>query len=53
MSFFLPVILSVTWNKNRVLDPEKTVKEIVQEGVQPILDLLAEYEAGKFKIWRS
>lgn len=27
------------------LDPEKTVKEIVQEGVQPILDLLAEYEA--------
>ena len=26
------------------LDPEKTVKEIVQEGVQPILDLLAEYE---------
>ena len=26
------------------LDPEKTVKEIVREGVQPILDLLAEYE---------
>ena len=26
------------------LDPEKTVKEIVQEGVQPILDLPAEYE---------
>ena len=26
------------------LDPEKTVKEVVQEGVQPILDLLAEYE---------
>ena len=26
------------------LDPEKTVKEIVQEGVQPILVLLAEYE---------
>ena len=25
------------------LDPEKTVKEVVQEGVQPILDLLAEY----------
>ena len=24
------------------LDPEKTVKEVVQEGVQPILDLLAE-----------
>ena len=26
------------------LDPEKTVKEVVQEGVQPILDLLAEDE---------
>lgn len=26
------------------LDPEKTVKEVVKEGVQPILDLLAEYE---------
>ncbi|MCI5626824.1 MAG: energy-dependent translational throttle protein EttA [Porphyromonadaceae bacterium] len=26
------------------LDPEKTVKEIVQEGVQPTLDLLAEYD---------
>jgi ATP-binding cassette ChvD family protein len=26
------------------LDPEKTVKEIVQEGVQKIMDLLAEYE---------
>lgn len=26
------------------LDPTKTVKEIVQEGVQPILDLLNEYE---------
>ena len=26
------------------LDPEKTVKEVVQEGVQPILDLLAEYD---------
>lgn len=26
------------------LDPEKTVKEVVQEGGQPILDLLAEYE---------
>lgn len=26
------------------LDPEKTVKEVIQEGVQPILDLLAEYE---------
>lgn len=26
------------------LDPEKTVKAVVQEGVQPILDLLAEYE---------
>ncbi len=27
------------------LDPEKTVKEIVQEGVQPVLDLLAEYDS--------
>ncbi len=27
------------------LDPTKTVKEIVQEGVQPIIDLLSEYEA--------
>lgn len=26
------------------LDPKKTVKEVVQEGVQPVLDLLAEYE---------
>jgi len=26
------------------LDPEKTVKEIVQEGVQEIVDMLAEYE---------
>ncbi|MBD8389262.1 energy-dependent translational throttle protein EttA [Dysgonomonas sp. BGC7] len=26
------------------LDPTKTVKEIVQEGVQPIIDLLNEYE---------
>lgn len=26
------------------LDPAKTVKEIVQEGVQPILDILKEYE---------
>ena len=26
------------------LDPEKTVKEIVQEGVQPTLDLLVEYD---------
>ena len=27
------------------LDPEKTVKQIVQEGVQPIMDLLAEFDA--------
>ena len=27
------------------LDPEKTVKEVVQEGMQPVLDLLAEYDA--------
>lgn len=27
------------------LDPSKTVKEIVQEGVQPIIDLLSEYES--------
>lgn len=26
------------------LDPSKTVKEVVQEGVQPILDILKEYE---------
>ncbi len=26
------------------LDPDKTVKEIVKEGVQPIMDLLKEYE---------
>ncbi|MBD5356483.1 MAG: energy-dependent translational throttle protein EttA [Bacteroides sp.] len=26
------------------LDPEKTVKEVVQEGMQPVLDLLAEYD---------
>ena len=27
------------------LDPEKTVRECVQEGVQPIMDMLAEYDA--------
>ena len=27
------------------LDPEKTVKEVVMEGVQPVVDALAEYEA--------
>ncbi len=27
------------------LDPEKTVRECVQEGVQPIVDMLAEYDA--------
>lgn len=26
------------------LNPEKTVKEVVQEGVQPVLDLLKEYD---------
>ncbi len=26
------------------LDPQKTVKEVVMEGVQPVLDALAEYE---------
>ena len=26
------------------LDPDKTVKEIVQEGVKPVMDLLKEYE---------
>lgn len=26
------------------LDPEKTVREVVQEGVQPVLDLLREYD---------
>lgn len=26
------------------LDPDKTVKEVVQEGVQPIMDLLKEYD---------
>ena len=31
------------------LDPEKTVKKVVQEGVQPVLDLLAEYEAVNMK----
>ena len=30
-------------------DPEKTVKEVVQEGVQPVLDLLAEYEEVNMK----
>lgn len=27
------------------LDPKKTVRECVQEGVQPIMDMLAEYDA--------
>ena len=27
------------------LDPEKTVRECVQEGVRPIMDMLAEYDA--------
>lgn len=26
------------------LDPDKTVKEVVQEGMQPVLDLLAEFD---------
>ena len=26
------------------LDPEKTVREVVEEGVKPVMDLLAEYE---------
>ena len=26
------------------LDPDKTVKEVVQEGVKPVMDLLAQYE---------
>lgn len=26
------------------LDPDKTVREVVQEGVQPILDLIAEFD---------
>ena len=26
------------------LDPDKTVKEVVQEGVKPVMDLLAEYD---------
>lgn len=26
------------------LDPEKTVREVVQEGVQPVMDLLKEYD---------
>lgn len=26
------------------LDPDKTVKEVVQEGVQPVMDLLKEYD---------
>ena len=26
------------------LDPDKTVKEVVQEGMQPTLDLLAEFD---------
>ncbi len=32
------------------LDPEKTVKEVVEEAVQPVVDLLAQYDAvnGKF-----
>ena len=31
--------------QNPQLDPEKTVRECVQEGVQPIMDMLAEYDA--------
>ncbi len=31
------------------LDDSKTVKEVVQEGVQPVLDLLAEYEEVNMK----
>ncbi len=31
------------------LDPEKTVKEIVMEGVKPITDILAEYEEINLK----
>ena len=31
------------------LDPEKTVKEVVQEGVQPIMDMLREYDEVNMK----
>ena len=33
-----------------ILDEGKTVKEIVQEGVQPIVDMLQEYEAINLKL---
>ena len=32
------------------LDPGKTVREIVEEGVKPIMDLLKEYEAINLKL---
>ncbi len=41
---FSPVYAVGYLEQEPKLDPEKTVKEVVQEGVQPILDLLAEYE---------
>jgi energy-dependent translational throttle protein EttA len=33
------------------LDSNKTVKEIVEEGVQEIVDVLKEYEAGKPEVF--
>ncbi|MCB0658282.1 MAG: energy-dependent translational throttle protein EttA [Saprospiraceae bacterium] len=32
------------------LDPDKTVREIVEEGVKPIMDLLKEYESINLKL---
>jgi energy-dependent translational throttle protein EttA len=35
------------------LDPDKTVKQIVEQGVQPIVDLLAEFDAINAKFGES
>lgn len=44
-----PAIRWDTWRKNRILMNPKFVKEVVMEGVQPIVDALAEYEEINLK----
>jgi ATPase subunit of ABC transporter with duplicated ATPase domains len=39
----IKIIKSGIWNRT-TLDPDKTVLDIVKEGVQEVVDLLKEYE---------
>ena len=46
---FSPGYSVVYLEQDPKLDPEKTVKEVVQEGVQPIMDMLREYDEVNMK----